>query len=83
MQFYFQLQYIAIITYMFDIFCVQDIVKHLRDNWNHLKHANEEFLKKPLVTSIEIKKGNSLYHIKLRPTNNFNIIIVYKINQQL
>lgn len=36
---------------------VQDIVKNLRDNWNYLKTSNEDVLKKPSVTSIEVKKG--------------------------
>ncbi|XP_026807467.1 dystrophin-like [Rhopalosiphum maidis] len=36
---------------------LQDIVKNLRDNWNYLKNINENILKKPSITSIEIKKA--------------------------
>ncbi|XP_050057098.1 dystrophin, isoforms A/C/F/G/H isoform X3 [Aphis gossypii] len=36
---------------------LQDIVKNLRDNWNYLQNLNENILKEPSVTSIEIKKA--------------------------
>ncbi|XP_025206146.1 dystrophin, isoforms A/C/F/G/H-like [Melanaphis sacchari] len=36
---------------------LQDIVKNLRDNWNYLRCINESILKKPSVTSIEVKKA--------------------------
>ncbi|XP_050442847.1 dystrophin-like isoform X2 [Adelges cooleyi] len=36
---------------------LQDIVKNLRDNWVYLKSVNEDIMKKPLVTSVEVKKG--------------------------
>ncbi|VVC26815.1 Hypothetical protein CINCED_3A012694 [Cinara cedri] len=39
---------------------LQDIVKNLRDNWNYLKNANGDFLKKPSVKSMEIKKEENL-----------------------
>lgn len=44
---------IKLLSYFF----VQDIVKNLRDNWNSVKNANEDILKKSSVTSIEVKKG--------------------------
>lgn len=39
------------------IICIQEIVKSLRYDWNYVKNTNENILKKPLVTSIEVKKG--------------------------
>ncbi|XP_022178731.1 dystrophin, isoforms A/C/F/G/H-like isoform X1 [Myzus persicae] len=36
---------------------LQDKVKNLRDNWDDLKNINESILKKPSITSIEVKKA--------------------------
>lgn len=54
----------------------QDIVKNLRDNWNYLKNVNENILKKPSVTSIEVKKGdflNAYLYKDLMILNKFNL----------
>lgn len=67
-KYYYLLFYIELLLQLLLIcwiYFLQDIVKHLRDNWNNLKLANENFLKKPSVTSIEIKKGEFLCDLKL------------------